>query len=276
MRIELHCHSTASDGRLTPTELLDLAASRSVTTLALTDHDTIAGHAEAMTAGSAHNIRVIGGIEVSTLFEGKEAHILGYGVRPSDDATRATLDALRSVRESRARAMLAKLSEQRIHVSYERVCALAGDGMLGRPHIARAMLEAGVVTSIQDAFDGYLAEGKSAFVANDALTPGEAAALIHRAHGCVVLAHPGLFHGKFDTLFQHLLKAGLDGIETYYPEHTASQMDAFAALARSQGLIVTGGSDFHIENGHHAAALGDMQLPDGCLDALDARIARYA
>ncbi len=276
MRLELHCHSTASDGRLTPTQLLDLAASRNVSTLALTDHDTIAGHAEAMAAGVERNIRVIGGIEISTLFEGKEAHILGYGVRPSDDGTRATLDSLRGIRESRARAMLSKLSEQGIHVSYERVCALAGDGMLGRPHIARAMLEAGVVASIQDAFDRYLAEGKSAFVANDALSPAEAAALIHRAHGCVVLAHPGLFHGKFDALFQHLLEADLDGIEIYYPEHNASQMDALAALARSHGLIATGGSDFHAENGHHAAALGDMQLPDGCLAALDARIARYA
>lgn len=276
MRIELHCHSTASDGRLTPTQLLDLAASRNLAALALTDHDTIAGHAEAMAAGAAHNIRVIGGIEISTLFDGKEAHILGYGVRPSDDATHATLDGLRGVRESRARGMVAKLSEQGVQVSYDRVRALAGDGMLGRPHIARAMLETGAVASIQDAFDRYLAEGKSAFVANDALTPAEAAALIHRAHGCVVLAHPGLFAGKFDALFQHLLEAGLDGIETYYPEHNASQMEELAALARAHGLITTGGSDFHVENGHHAAALGDMRLPDGCLAALDARIAHYA
>jgi len=277
VRTELHCHSTASDGRLSPTELLKLAGQRDIGVLALTDHDTIAGHEEAARVASSLGIRFIPGIEISALSdEGKEVHVLGYGVRPSDDATRSTLLSLRDVRMSRAKAMLAKLDTLGIHIAFERVQAMAGDGMIGRPHVARALLEAGAVQSIQDAFDCYLAEGEAAFVPHDGLNPGQAVALIHAAHGAAVMAHPMLYRGNLDSLMANLIAAGVDGLEAVYPMHTPQQTQDLQHIATNHELLVTGGSDFHGVVGDAEVTLGSIQLPDDAIRILDERIARYA
>lgn len=277
MRTELHCHSTASDGRLTPTDLLKLAHQRDIGVLALTDHDTIAGHEEAAKTAESLGIRFIPGIEISALSdEGKEVHILGYGVRPSDDATRNTLLSLRDVRVSRAKSILSKLAALGIQVPFERVQALAGDGMIGRPHIARALLELGAVKTIQEAFDRYLAEGEIAFVPHDGLTPEQAVALIHTAHGAAVVAHPMLYRGKLDILLTSLFAAGVDGLEAIYPLHTPEQTQDLQRIATNQQLLVTGGSDFHGIVGDAEVSLGSVALPDEAISTLDARIARYA
>jgi len=269
---ELHCHTTASDGLLSPTDLVHLARQRDVTLLAITDHDTVAGHAEALAAGCEHGIHIIPGIEVSALSPQAEVHILGYGVRPTDAATNAKLASLRGVRESRARGILSKLCELGIDVSFERVQAQAGDGMIGRPHVARVLVEMGIVASQQLAFDLYLAEGKPAFVAHDGLTPAQAVQLIHAAHGVAVLAHPALYRGNFDDLFASLLSAGLDGIEVFYPAHTPEQTQQYAALAGQHDLLMTGGSDFHGITGDQEVSLGAVHVPKKCVEALTAKI----
>jgi 3',5'-nucleoside bisphosphate phosphatase len=268
---ELHCHTTASDGQETPANLVRLARLRDVVVLAVTDHDTIAAHDAACAAGRAQNVRVIPGIEISSLSPQAEAHILGYGVTPTDDDTRQRLLALRDVRDARARGMVAKLHALGIPIRYERVKEIAGDAMVGRPHVARALLEGGWVSTRQQAFDEYLAEGKPAFVPHTGLTPAQAVELIHRAHGAAVLAHPGLYAGKLDPLLDDLLANGLDGIEAYYPLHDSAQTRRFSAFAQLHGLIVTGGSDFH-GIGEGELALGSIHLPDGTIEALDARI----
>jgi len=273
MRIDLHSHSTASDGRLSPTQLVKLARDRDIATLAITDHDTLRGVAEAQSAGARIGVRVIAGIEISTLFNGsKEAHVLGYGMRPTDDATRATIASLQPRRASRARAILERLAALGVPVPFDAVAALAGDGMIGRPHIARAMIAAGHVPDLQSAFDRFLAEGQPAFVPNDALTPAEAVELIHAAHGVAVLAHPCLFQGDLEALFTSMLAAGLDGIEIYHPDNPPAARPALLARAQRHGLLVTGGSDFHGLSTDGDASLGSIALPAGLLDALDARI----
>lgn len=275
MRTDLHTHTTASDGTLTPAELVQLARDRDVRVLAVTDHDTIAAHGEAIRAGETCGVRIIRGIEVSALHKQGEVHVLGYGVAPSDDHTHQTIHNLRDVRVSRAKAILSKLDALGKPISFERVQQIAGDGMIGRPHIARAMIEAGHVQTFEQAFDEYLGEGKPAFAPNDSLTPSQAIDLIHRAHGCAVLAHPALFKGDFNVLFNDMLDAGLDGIEAFYPLHDMKQTDRYVEIANQFDLIVTGGSDFHGFNADAEVSLGSVSLPEKTIDTLDARIARY-
>ncbi len=277
MITELHCHTTASDGGHTPTDVVQMAKLRKVAVLAVTDHDTIAAHAEATACGERMGVRVIPGIEISALSpQGKEVHVLGYGVVPTDNDVRQRIAVLRDVREARARGMVAKLEALGIHVSYDRIKALAGDAMIGRPHVAKVLLEAGYVSGIQEAFDKYLAEGKPAFVPHEGLTPAEAVALIHRAHGAAVLAHPALFQGDLDALLAEVLAAGLDGIEAFYPMHTPAQTAHYVEIARRHDLILTGGSDFHSLQRDSESAIGSISLPENASAALDQRIQRYA
>jgi predicted metal-dependent phosphoesterase TrpH len=269
---ELHCHTTASDGRLSPADVVQLAKQRDVTLLAITDHDTIAAHDAALAAGAALGLRVIPGIEVSSLSQQGEVHVLGYNVRPDDAATINTLNSLRGVREARARGMIDKLAALGITVPFERVQALAGDAMIGRPHLARVLVERGAVGSMQDAFDQYLAEGKPAFVPHEGLTPAQAVALIHAAHGVAVLAHPALYRGDLDTLLDDMLAAGLDGIEVFYPMHTPAQIEAYKRIAAMHNLVMTGGSDFHAIIGDQPVSLGTVHVPDECIRDLEARM----
>jgi 3',5'-nucleoside bisphosphate phosphatase len=270
---ELHCHTRASDGLETPTDLVRLAHLRDVSVLAITDHDTVAGHAEAIEAGRQYGLRIIPGIEISSLSPQGEVHVLGYGVEPHDDETCQRIDALRDVRDRRAKGMVAKLHALGIPVSYDRVKEIAGDSMVGRPHVARALLEGKWVATRQQAFDDYLAEGKPAFVPHTGLTPAEAVELIHRTGGAAVMAHPALYAGNLDIVFKDMLAAGLDGIEVFYPLHTPQQTAQYAAMAKAHGLLVTGGSDFHGISGDTELPLGSIHLPEGAIEALDARIA---
>lgn len=272
MITELHCHTTASDGLLTPADVVRLAKRRDVAVLAITDHDTVAAHDEAMAAGAELNLRIIPGIEISALSPQGEVHVLGYNVRPTDDATIQTLNGLRGVREARARGMIDKLAALGIDVPFERVKALAGDAMIGRPHLARVLVEMGSVSNMQEAFDLYLAEGRPAFVPHEGLTPAQAVDLIHAAHGVAVLAHPALYRGDLDTLLADLLAAGLDGIEVFYPLHTPAQIEQYKFIASKHNLVMTGGSDFHYIAGDLPISLGTVHVPDNCLRALDERM----
>ncbi len=269
---ELHCHTRASDGTLTPSELVELAANRNIRVLSITDHDTVAAHDEASEACQRYRIQFIRGIEVSSLADQGEVHVLGYGVKPTDSRTIERILALRDARDGRAKAMVAKLHALGIPVSYDRIKTLAGDAMVGRPHVAKALLEGGWVAARQEAFDHYLAEGKPAFVPHQGLTPAEAIELIHTAHGIAVVAHPALFAGDPDRLLASLLPHGLDGVEVYYPMHTSEQVAHYAAFAKTHGLIATGGSDFHGFVGDLETTLGSIHLPGGSIEAIEVRI----
>jgi 3',5'-nucleoside bisphosphate phosphatase len=269
---ELHCHTNASDGLLASAELVRLANLRDIKVLAITDHDTIAAHAEAAESCRQYNMVFIRGIEVSSLSEQGEVHVLGYGVKPTDAETIRRIADLRDARDGRARAMVTKLHALGVPVSYARVKQIAGDAMVGRPHIARALLEGNWVTTRQQAFDEYLAEGKPAFVPHTGLTPAQAIELIHNAHGVSVVAHPGLYAGNVDKLLADLVQQGLDGIEIYYPLHTPEHIGKFIAFAHRNHLLITGGSDFHGLIGDLEASLGMIHLPSGTVEALQAQI----
>ncbi len=257
-----------------PRTVVEFAKLRGIEWLSITDHDTLAAVPEAMQAGKELGVRIISGIEISSLASAGEVHVLGYGVAPDDDDTRATLESLRGIREARARGILAKLDALGIYIPFARVQALAGDGMIGRPHVARALIEQGIVQTQQEAFDKFLSEGKPGFVRHAGLTPPQAVALIHAAHGVAVLAHPWLYRGELLPLIQDLRAVGLDGIETYYPSHTLDQIAQVEHIAQAFGLIRTGGSDFHGVYGDYEMSLGSVHVPDDCLIALDEALKR--
>ena len=262
-RFDLHVHSTVSDGLYAPREVVRLAAVAGLGTIALTDHDAVEGIDEALAAGDRYGVRVIPGVEISTYAGEVELHVLGYLVRHTDPILRATLTRYREARLERARAMLARLEALGLPLSWERVRELAGPGSIGRPHIARALLEEGHVHSVAEAFDRLLNPGKPAYVPREKATPGEAIRLIHGAGGLAALAHPWAVAGHVADL----AREGLDGLEVYYSGYGPQVSHYLRALAREQGLICTGGSDFHGAS-REENRLGGVDIPQACLDGL--------
>lgn len=242
MRIDLHIHSSVSDGALSPTDVVEAAVAGRLDIIALADHDATAGIAEARRAAKGR-LEVVPAIEVSSTHGGIEIHILGYLVDPDHPGlVRYAAQALER-RDERMQGMIRRLEDLGISISYEAVVATAGTGMIGRPHLARALVEAGHVRTVQEAFDRYLADGGPAFLPTELLTPREAIELIHEAGGIAVWAHP-----PFEVLEKelgHFVDWGLEGIECYRPMNTASQTRRLEAAARAYGLLTTGGSDWH-------------------------------
>jgi len=271
--IDLHMHSTASDGLLSPSEVVRSARELGLKTIALTDHDTTAGIDEAQAAGRQHGVEVISGVEINSEGEYGDVHFLGYFVDPNNAALQERLLEIRDARVGRARGMLRKLSEMGMPVSWERVLDIAGDASsIARPHVARAMVEAGHVASAQEAFDKYISNDGPAYVNRLRLTPQETIDLVHGAGGLIVLAHPP--RANTVGLIPMLRTLGLDGIEVYYPEHTPDEMAQLEAIAAERGLLMTGGSDFHgWDDGVHAN-LGAMHVPPECVDRLRERAPR--
>lgn len=252
-QVDLHTHTTASDGSLTPTQLVARAARLALKVIAITDHDTTAGVAEAMAAGRAQGVEVIPGVEINTDVPGSEVHVLGYFVNPDHVELNERLACIREGRIGRARKMAEVLTGMGAPVSFERILEIAGEGAVGRPHVAQALLEAGHVRSFQDAFDRYIGRSSPAYVEREKFTPAEACALIRRAGGLPVLAHPVFFdrYGAIkgvvdlDQMLPELLAAGLAGLEVYYPNYDAVTNEYLLGVARRYGLLVTGGTDFH-------------------------------
>lgn len=265
-RGDLHLHSTASDGTEPPRGVVALAASRGVAVMALTDHDTTAGVAEAQAAGAERGVRVIAGVELSAdLPGGGDAHILGYFASPDDAALQDQLARYRAGREERGRHIWEKLAGLGMPLSWERVQAIAGEAAVGRPHFARALLEAGYVASTTEAFDLYLHSDGPADAPRRKLPPVDAVRLIRDAGGVAVLAHPRYLPEPRAAL-ELLVPAGLQGLEVYYKNHDANDVQRFGALARAFGLIGTGGSDFHgSKDDDHLP--GDLPLPDAALES---------
>lgn len=247
--IDLHAHTTFSDGTFTPEELVSLARERALTALAVTDHDSTEGIGRALDAAKEGGPEIVPGVEFSTVRDGHGIHVLAYWVELDHDRFQAELRRLRDDRFSRGERMVAKLRELGYPISFERVREIAEGKNIVRPHIAQALVEAGVVPTIDDAFTPELIkDGGRAYVEKHALDPVSALELIKEAEGLAVVAHPGLFReglGVPDDVIEELAAAGLDGIEARHPDHPRDAETRYRDMARRLGLVVTGSSDCH-------------------------------
>ena len=268
--IDLHTHSTASDGIYSPTELLHRAKDIGLRVVALTDHDSTDGLLEAAQVASRLDIELIPGIEINTDVAGGEVHVLGYFPEYERPAFQAVLKVLRDARERRGQRMVELLNEQGIAVSWERVREIA-QGSVGRPHVAKALLEAGYVKTIGEAFDTYIGKGCYAYVPRYRLTPVDAVHLIVSANGLPVIAHPVELPGlaELRSWLPELCEAGMAGLETYYGPYTTEEEQALRALADEFHLIPTGGTDFH-GPGIHPTPLGGRPVPPEAVERLKA------
>jgi predicted metal-dependent phosphoesterase TrpH len=260
-RVDLHLHSTASDGRLSPEDIVRKSAEAGLTVIALADHDTTEGIAPALKAAEAFpQLKVIPCIEISTAVLNGEVHILGYFIDTTNRKLRTAMEDMRHSRRKRAQKMVAKLRELDIHIDWPRVQELAGDGSIGRPHIAQAMLEKGYITSINEAFNRYISRGGPAYVKRKVVTPTEAVELVLVAKGLPVLAHPFTVH-DMEAMVIELKKAGLVGIEVYCNGYTNKEISRLVSLANRYNLITTGGSDYHGMDGSAEDTLGTLDVP---------------
>lgn len=252
--IDLHIHSTASDGSLTPAEIIDHAQRLNLAAIAITDHDSIYGSKEALRTGIPPSLKFLTGVEISAahppFFPGSGSfHILGYCIRLDNYAFNQTLNRLQQARKNRNPKILKRLNELGLKISLEDVNQTVANGQLGRPHIAQAMIKMGFVESMDEAFDKFLGAGKPAYVDKDRIGCEEAIKIIRGAGGFPVLAHPALLNidddCQLDELIQNLIKIGMRGIEVYYPEHSSEQIQHYTELADKYDLLMTGGTDFH-------------------------------
>lgn len=270
MRIDLHTHSTASDGLLTPDALVELAKTAGVGVLAVCDHDSTDGVDAAIAAGRRLGVEVIPAVEINTDVEASEVHVLGYYIDHHQAWFEDFLKRLRDGRLHRAENMVRKLNAIGVNLDFARVQALA-HGAVGRPHVARALVDAGFVHSTDEAFEKYIGRMGPAYVERLKLTPQEAIQIIVKARGIPVLAHPGW--GMQDAMIPALVQAGLEGVEVYYPDHLPQEVAHWAAIAAQYGLLVTGGTDFHGGTLATRAAVGSQYVPPEVVDRLKARSA---
>ena len=260
-KVDLHVHSTASDGRFSPEEIVRKAAELGLTVMALADHDSIDGIVPALEAARKYpKLRVIPAVEVSTDVPSGEVHVLGYFIDYTSRELKEALVRFRNSREGRAQGMIAKLADFGVHVDWQRVQEIAGDGSIGRPHIAQAMLEKGYITSIKEAFDKYIARDGPAYVEREKMMPAEAVELIVKAGGLPVLAHPFTVADP-ETQVIELKKVGLVGIEAYYKDCSTDEVSTLIRLADKYGLITTGGTDYHGIGNANEVILGGTDVP---------------
>ena len=262
-RVDLHAHTFFSDGQLSPEELVELALSRSLVALAITDHDTVEGVARALVAGGGR-IRIVPGIEISSVLDDYDLHVLGFFIDYQSESLRERLESFRDERRGRALAIMERLRELGVPVDEAGVFAAAGPGVVGRPHVEHALVRAGHVPSVEAAFQQYLGPRGKAFVQRPAFHSEDAIACIREAGGASVLAHPGANLPL--TVVERLKEAGLDGIEVWHPQHGATAVRRWREVAHSLKLIESGGSDFH--GTHRGAGLGDLPVPERAVEAL--------
>lgn len=260
LRIDLHTHSTASDGLLAPAALVRFAREQGLDLIALTDHDTTAGVAEAQTEGARIGLTVIDGIEINTdLPTGGEAHVLGFYLDASAPEFQATLTALRDARERRGERMVAKLRGQGLDITWERVRELA-QGSVGRPHVAKALIERGYARDVPDAFDQWLSRGRPGYEPRLKLSPDNAVRFIRSGRGVPALAHPADVPNLESAVLPAMVAAGMLGLECHYGEYDAATVAHLLDLAAQYHLIPTGGSDYHGPN-MHPTPLGGRAVP---------------
>src|SRR5712692_2308029 len=273
--VDLHSHTIASDGTYTPRELVQEAARRGLRVLAITDHDSTEGLADAMDeAAKRRPLEIVPGIEINCDVEGAEIHILGYYMDYEAPWFQAFCREQREERRQRVYRMAERLGSLGVSIEPEEVFALVREGSAGRPHVAQVMVNRGYVKSVREAFDRYLATSGPANVPRKRLTPVEAVRVIRRARGVPVLAHPGL--ANRDALIPELVEAGLLGIETYYPEHSTLQTTTYREMCARLGLVATGGSDFHGPQISRASHPGAQSVPESAWQELRSRLASLA
>lgn len=279
--VDLHVHSTESDGTLTPQELVLAAKDAGLSAFALTDHDTASGYAKAAPIAKQYDIELIPGIELSTEYQiptrkgqCKEVHIVGLYINPQHPALLAKTKEFRACRTGRNAKMVEALQKEGFCITMEALAAENPDCVITRANIARYLYEHGAIQSVQEAFDKYIGDGCKCYVGRFKVSPMEAVALIHQAGGLAILAHPLLYHMSSATL-QHLLddlkEVGLDGIEAIYSTYTAGEERLVKKIAADNGLLISGGSDFHGSNKpaiRLGTGRGHMYLPYSVLDAL--------
>jgi predicted metal-dependent phosphoesterase TrpH len=270
-RADLHTHSTSSDGLDSPASLVRLASERGISVLALTDHDSVSGVAEAIAAAERYPIAVISGVEFSARARRGQTHILGYGIDIQNVRLSATLDELREGRERRGEQTIHRLGELGIELSPAFFEAAQTSGSPGRPHIARGLMRVGAATSIQDAFDRFLAVGRPAFVPRKTILAETAIDLIRAADGVAVLAHP-LSVFQLDERLAELVAAGLGGLEVHYGAYSQDQRERLAQLATTYNLLTSGGSDYHGDADSNDRVLGSVHWPIDELNALLGRL----
>ncbi len=268
MKSDLHLHTTASDGKLEPRQLVALAVHNGLDVIAITDHDTVDGVAPALAAAEPlHSLTVIPGVELSTDVSQGEVHVLGYFIDYTDKDFITKLRWIRNKREERAKKMIAKLGELGMELQWQRILELAKDGSIGRPHVAWALLEKGYVTSFKEAFDKYIGRNGPAYAERQKMTPTEAVSLITDVRGLPVLAHPADI-SNLDELLEELIEAGLVGMEVYYNGYTPDVIGKLTEIAESNGLVTTGGTDYHAFGDRLESKIGEMMAPPESINKL--------
>ncbi len=275
MLIDLHSHTRHSDGQYTSQELLALAAAAGIGVLAVTDHDTVSGIAEARAAALGVGLRLVPGIELSADFHGREVHILGHLLDPESAALLELSQGLLDERRERMERMVAKAQAEGLKISLDEVIAQSGGDNLGRPHLAHVLVAKGYASSMKEAFSRWLADDRPLHVERRKMSAAAAIALVHRAGGTASLAHPGANRVSQQEL-KTLSEAALDAVEANHPEHVPSQVAAYERWAGALGMLITGGSDFHGPRVQPDRKLGDRYLDADRFAALEARAARYA
>ncbi len=267
VRFDLHVHTTASDGTLTPGDLVRMAVAKQLAAIAITDHDSVEGIADALSVArqARPSTTVIPGVELSAVHDGRDVHLLGYFVDHTDEELVRHLSDLRGARLARARAIVEALSDAGYAISLDDVLTLSDGGAVGRSHVARALVLHGHADDVADAFRRLLGRGRPFYVPKDVRTPSEVLAVILEAGGVAVLAHPGVT--AVDDLIPGLVREGLAGLEAYHPEHDDTQRDRYLELAASLGLIVTGGTDYHGASAPNPD-LGTLEIPATVLHEL--------
>lgn len=275
--IDLHLHTTASDGVMTPSEIVNYAKNKGLLAIAITDHDTIEGLEEGILEGERIGLEVIPGIEISAEHSPGSMHLLGFFIDIHHPTLKERLGYLQKARAERNPRMAEKLNKLGIDITFDEVLKASGGGQVGRPHFAQVLIEKGYVRSFQEAFERFLKKGASAYVEKMRFSAEESIHFINEANGVAVLAHPNTLqlngYSELENLILRLVKTGLRGIEAYYPEHSAQEVAQYKTLAERHGLLVTGGTDYHgIEkNGLDiGVGRGEMKLPYSIVENLKA------
>jgi predicted metal-dependent phosphoesterase TrpH len=259
MRIDLHIHSTFSDGVYSPAEIVEIAHRNGVEVLSIADHDCVDGVPEAIDAANGYDVEVVSGVELSSEFDGRDLHILGYGFDSASGELTEMLKRFRDTREKRGLAIIEKLKEQGVELDPEELLKKSPDGSLGRPHIAETLIESGYVYTHAEAFAKYLGEHCPAYVKKYKLTPQEAIQYIQGANGLAFIAHPGNYLKDYEK-FDELISMGFDGMEIVHPNHSNEETRQLRAIAEKHGILMSGGTDYHGFHGKDIS-IGSLQFP---------------
>lgn len=271
-RADLHIHTTFSDGRKEPKEIVQIVREKGLTAFAITDHDTLDGYRAVKSLLTEDDAELLVGVELSVIIDGRDIHLLAYDFDPDNENLNKALEKFKQSRNERGREMVEKLQQMGMSITFEAVEQLAAGGVIGRPHVAEALYAGGNLSNYEESFRKYLGNDCPAWVPKASFLPEEAMPMVHHAGGVVVLAHPGIEDAISFT--ERLVDEGLDGIEVYHPDHKQHQVDRFKSLAEQFRLLITGGSDYHGRSQRHRT-IGSQSVPAEVVDKLKNRAQTY-